>query len=97
MRLFIGGLQRDGYMAELLGIGMNVAVVELGSLPVLTCLFGSARPGAGGKPGHNTKPGVVLGRCGLHLGRRAGWWFYGSPAGWQDPKAFKRKSRLPQI
>ena len=92
MLLFTFGLQRAGQMAGLLGIGMNVAAVELGSLPVLTCLFGSARPVAGGKPGHNTKPGVVLGRRGLHLGRRAGWLFYGSPAGWQDPKAPKKKS-----
>ena len=82
-------------MAGLLGIGMNVGGVELGSLPVLPCLIGSARPVAGEKPGHNAITGVVLGRCALHPGRRARWLFFGSPAGWQDPKAPKKKSRLP--
>ena len=79
-------------MAGLLGIGMSVGGVELGSLAVLPCLIGSARPVAGEQPGDNAITGVVLGRRGLQLGRRAGWLFYVSPAGWQEPKAPKKKS-----
>ena len=77
-------------MAGLLGIGMSVEGVELGSLAALPCLIGSARPIAGGKPGHNAKTGGVLGRRGQQPGRRAGWYFCGSPPGWQDPKAPKK-------